>query len=224
MDANCTRYHLLLGHDDWFAGAEGTCPPGSVYYDPVREEVTLRPENFRFTAGRGDLAPRPEDRRGAAIDRYGSVYWIADSESAVRVQSAGSGLVSVFSEPGVGDARAAARTRNRPAGGFGPATDGGVSKVSQVGQARLAGLAVTEDHYLVVGTTDPAGLLVFDLHAPAPPRWELWPADIPLVPFDLCARSGGGVFVLDREHRRLWELDRHLQVVSRGDPPGSAWL
>jgi len=78
---------------------------------------------------------------------------------------------------------------------------------------------VTEDHYLVVGTMEPEGLLVFDLHAGGPPERFVWP--VPFVPFDMAPRDGGGVFVLDRENRRYWELDRSLAVVSRHASPGA---
>src|SRR5262249_38082625 len=77
-------------------------------------------------------------------------------------------------------------------------------------------LAVTEDHYLVAafaGAAD-SGLLVFDLMAGGPPVETIWPAAIALVPFDMAQRRGGGVWILDRVHARLWELDRRLAVVS----------
>ena len=49
---------------------------------------------------------------------------------------------------------------------------------------KLSGLAITEDHYLVVGVTDPAGLLIFDLHTGQEPRQVLWPNGVAFAPFD----------------------------------------
>src|SRR5207244_3294384 len=35
-------------------------------------------------------------------------------------------------------------------------------------------------------------------------------------------RDGGGVFILDRDNRRLWELDRHFVVVTRASTSPAA--
>lgn len=219
MDPNGTRHHLLLGAPDWGNLAAPDDPQGGLRYDQVRQELTLTPQPFRFRAGRGDQPPRLEDRRGAAVDTYGNIYWVAESTAAILVQSAGSGVTSLFWEPGVGDQRAVERRRHPQAGAFGPvATESATMEAA----TRLAGLTVTEDHYLVVGMIDPDGLLVFDLHAPAPPRRMSWPGGSVPTPFDLCARTGGGAFLLDRQHGRLWELDRHLRVISRQAGSGPA--
>jgi phage tail-like protein len=83
----------------------------------------------------------------------------------------------------------------------------------------LRGLAVTERHFLVVGTLDPAGLLVFDLHGGGPPVWLRWPEAVAFAPFDLAATPDGGAWVLDRPSpgaARLWRLDRDLRLVRAG--------
>jgi phage tail-like protein len=206
MDANGTRFHLLVGAADWTRRLPGD-PVGPVSYDGVREQLTLRSEPFRFPQRQGDRPPQLSDRRGADRDAFGNLYWVDASGRAIRVQSAGSGQPSLFWEPGTGEANRAAG-----AGGFGPRPEAGTPPGRSL---PLGGLAVTEDHYLAVGTLAPKGLLVFDLHAPAPPRQDLWPTAVDFEPFDLCARAGGGVFVLDRRNRRLWELDRRFLVVSR---------
>jgi phage tail-like protein len=79
---------------------------------------------------------------------------------------------------------------------------------------------VTEDNLLVVGVLDPAGLLVFDLQSGGPPTELPWPAEVEFAPFDMAPRPGGGVFVLDREHALVWELDRSFHVIS-GAPPAA---
>ena len=75
-------------------------------------------------------------------------------------------------------------------------------------------LAVTEDSYLVVGTLAPGGLLVFDLLGGGPPRVICWPTEIAFAPFDIVPRPGGGVWILDRDHKRFWGLDRSLRVIA----------
>jgi hypothetical protein len=84
---------------------------------------------------------------------------------------------------------------------------------------KLSGLALTENHYLVVGTIDPAGLLIFDLYTGGEPRQVLWPTAVPFVP-STWSRGGGGVWILDRTNRSYWALDRHFNVIGA---EGGTW-
>src|SRR3954469_16912196 len=109
MDVNGTRFHLLLGLDDWARCTDdGSVPlrlvpgPGDgspLRWDPARGEITLRPKLMPFRAGAGDTAPTLEQRRGAGRDRSGNWYWIDESVRAIRVRSVGSGLTSAFWPP-----------------------------------------------------------------------------------------------------------------------------
>ena len=209
MDANRTRYHLLQGAQDWprWRSPDGALAKASieqVFFDATRQDITLWPLAFRFPAGADDRALRPEDRRGAARDAFGNTYFISPDRQAVWVRSVGSDAVSTFwPAPDAGiDADPA-----RGSGGF-TAIDPAPAPTWT-----LQGLAVTEDHYLVVGCLGPGGLLVFDLYAGGPPRQRLWPAEVPFAPWDLVPRRGGGVWVLDRSQRRVWPLDRRFEVV-----------
>ena len=207
MDANRTRYHLLQGAQDWprWRVADGTPAQDSieqVYFEPSRQDITLWPLAFRFPAGADDLALTPDDRRGAARDAFGNTYHISADRQAVAVRSAGSDVVSAFWPAAVPDDAGTARS------------SGSFTAIDPAPPPRwtLQGLAVTEDHYLVVGCVGPGGLLVFDLYAGGPPRQRLWPAGVPFEPWDLVPRKGGGVWVLDRRQRRVWPLDRRFEV------------
>src|SRR5439155_18614031 len=221
VDVNGTRFHLLLGKADWgrstdgrgvaldkiFAVAPLGCnedQPGFDWNDDGAE-VSLRSCLFEFQPAPLDRRVTPADRRGAARDRYGSFYWIADSAREIRVSSAGTGTTSVF-WPVPTKQLCGSRERF---GAFGPA-----APRTAIAPLALRALAVTDDHYLVVGVIDPGGLLIFDLHAGGPPRHVCWPQSVPFSPWDMAARRGGGVWVLDRQNRRYWALDRHLHVVA----------
>lgn len=240
MDANGTRFHLLLGEGDW-----GRTTPGALEWarstdEPIatlaelwdrsaevaeltglgwsadRGELTLAPQLFQFPPSATDRAPSLDDRRGAARDRYGNWYWIGVDEREILVNSSGSGATTHFWSAADGSHR----DRGAPAfGGFAPTTP-----PPSPDPLRVRGLAITEDHYLVVGALEPAGLLVFDLHAGGGPVCMVWPAALDFTPFDVVARPGGGVFVLDRDPldeakgTRYWALDRRLEVVAQGQP------
>jgi len=211
MDANGTRYHLLLGQADWSrcrtaGGAPAFVDPTRVYWNEPRNEVTLWPETFRFPPQRGAIPLAIDDRRGAARDRFGNWYWIASDESSIQVFSSGSRVISTFWPPET------APERPRDDGGF-RARD-----VATLRPCTLRGLAVTEDHYLVAGAIDTegpgrGGIVVIDLYSGGPARRRDWP--VAFVPFDLTPRVGGGVWILDRKNRRVWEVDRHFEIVSR---------
>jgi len=230
VDANGTRFHLLLGERDWSECHDAGHPPtvleqhfrraaepcessdSAFAWDPRANEITLRPCVVRFEAAPADRPPDPvgRDRRGGARDRYGNFYWIAESATEIRVLPSGSGAASHFWSAGEG-LECAADQRH---GGFQP-----VAAAAPPPQLRLSGLAITDDHYLCVGVLDPPGMLIFDLHAGGPPEQFCWPATVPFAPFDLASRRGGGVWILDRLHRQYWGLDRHFaQIVLRQEP------
>ena len=75
MDVNGTRFHLILGEADWtphIPQPESGEP--DLWWAESGQSLSLRPILFRFPTPPGDKLPRPEDRRGAAADRYGNWY------------------------------------------------------------------------------------------------------------------------------------------------------
>ncbi len=227
MDANGTRLFMILGKKDWsdctddegvqFSRAMESGPKEYVEstvglgWDEKRSEVILHPRLMKFKAAPRDIPPTVDDRRGSARDRYGNWYWIDPARTEILVNSSGTGTtshfwssadqISCFEEAVPGEFQA----KERP-----PA----------VVPCTFGGLAVTEDHFLVVGVLKPAGLLVFDLHAGGLPGQILWPDSIVFEPFDMAPAPGGGVWILDRVNKRYWAIDRNMKVVNVEQPLG----
>jgi phage tail-like protein len=205
MDVNGTRFHLILGESDWSACVEerdeGALP--ALEWDDLSHALTLTPilSLFRPARPRPDLLPA--DRRGAAADRHGNWYWISRDEKSILWSPPG-GRPRTF-----WDGEACEDPPPDRDDAFAPRAP------APVGPRRLAGLAVTEHHYLVVGDVTGHGLLLFDLHAGGPPLELRVPLAIPYAPFDLCAAPGGGVWILDRDHRAYWGLDRFFRTVTK---------
>src|SRR5256885_236761 len=218
MDANGTRFHLFFGRDDWAKCSAVTDGGNELLIDTAwksaaqqhaiglrwneeQGEVTLEPRLFNF-AGNGS-APSVENRRGAARDRFGNWYWIDETSNKIRVLSSGSAETTDFWRL---DDLCLCKESTRE--DFQP-----VAEPSPQPSIKLSSLAVTENHFLVAGTTDPAGLLIFDLYAGGEPRQIFWPDEEAFKPFDMAARPGGGVWILDRVNRCYWALDRNFNVI-----------
>jgi phage tail-like protein len=224
MDANGSRFHLLLGRGDWGSRCrtESGRPleesfstenaGGDFSWDAKRHELTLGRRVFYFRSSPGNRPVRPGQRRGAAMDRFGNVYWISADRTEVLVSSAATRETTHFWSSLDACRQPCDASDARAFGGFSSVPP--LSGDSAVEPITLSGLAVTTQHYLVAGTIDPPGLLVFDLQTGGEPRQLLWP--LPFTPFDLSAASDGGVFVLDQSGRRVWQLDRTFAVVSVG--------
>jgi phage tail-like protein len=216
-DVNGTKFHLLLNRADW-----GNCTSESgellsknwnrddagesdftqeFDWNDEKNEILLQPRLFKFTASPKDEKPKLENRRGAASDRYGNWFWIDETGLKIKVYSTGSMRVSDFYPTAGGDCK------TEKSSGFAP-----VEIIKQT-PVQMRGLAVTIDHYLIVGTIQPAGLLIFDLFSVGEPRRILWREDIAFAPFDIAARTCGGAFVLDRANKRYWTLDRGFNAV-----------
>jgi len=236
MNVNGSRFHLLLGEADWgrcLASADdagtdnvwrgladwwsaatasppttapvATLEPAPLSFDARRKELRLQSQPIELVA-RGEVSPSLDARRAAAADRNGNIYWIDIDPRRLRVWSVGSDRESAFWPDGPVNCAAAHDLAD-----FGPAP------AAPPPDRTFTALAVTEDHYLVASFADASagGLLAFDLMAGGPPFETTWPAAVAFAPFDMTQRRGGGVWVLDRIHARVWELDRRLAVVSR---------
>jgi phage tail-like protein len=210
VDVNGTRFHLVLGERDWLPRANGGTPASDLEWDT--DAVRLRKLLPSFPARQGSTPLSIDARRGAARDRFGHWYWISDDGHEIRVS----------------------RMRRRPSTRFWSAEDAARGCIDEpdglftrrdaatVDPLQLAGLAVTTDHYLVVGRLKPAGLLIFDLRGGGAPLALDWPAAAPFTPFDISAAADGGAWILDRHARTLWRLDRYFRVVwSGGSAPSS---
>ena len=88
----------------------------------------------------------------------------------IRVRSAGSRNVSDFWSPAIGS-NCGKQVR---LGDFQPFA----RPQPGVAALKLSGLAITENHYLVAGVLQPAGLIIFDLHGGGEPRQLLWPPEV----------------------------------------------
>ena len=216
LDANQTRHHLLLGAPDWkrcLSAATKALPdsdwaPVAAYSGSAVEwydkgqVMRLRSLPFNFPKPTLDVMPDIEQqRRGAAADQFGNWYWIDSTSQRLRVWSTGTSAIDFW--PPAEEEQAPA------AGEFAPVD---ASTPSQ--PLTLAGVAVSSEHFLLVGTLAPAGVLIFDLAAGGAPMHLLWPAGVPFKPFDMAAGPSGSVWILDRVYKRCWVLDRRFNIVS----------
>jgi phage tail-like protein len=204
MDVNGTRFHLLKGKGDWITCCRPTAgdEDEAVKYDGASASLILREALARFPRSKRDEPLRPTNRRGAAVDGYGNWYWIDQERRRLYWQPSGTNLASVYYDP-----QQQAPESKEP-GGFRPDTPKTPPTIE------LSGLAVTEDHYLVVGDRgDRPGLIIIDLHAGAPPWRFTLPGRPAFDPWDMAAAPGGGVWILDRYNHRYWGLDRAFRVV-----------
>lgn len=207
MDANQTRFHLLLGHANWSGCLDPNRAPifraGSpLEWNDALQEVRLRSEPYAFHSPPLDRLPSQDDRRGTGADKYLNWYWISADREEIHCQSRGESTAVHF-----WSAADSAWPQRSPAAVFQP-----VEREAAPVPRTYSGLAVTEDHFLVVGTLNPGGLLVFDLLGGGSPQTIGWP--VAFAPFDLVPRPGGGVWILDRDHKRFWGLERKLRVIA----------
>ncbi len=234
MDANGSRYQLLLGENDWLACSAEEARPGTVArplselvqpqldsssnlvprtrssnnlsWHTQRCELTLQERVFRFPSPANQIPPMQDARRGAASDMFANWYWIGPTNTEILVNSIGTKNTSCFwsSVDLKKDSELSA------IGEFHPNRGRVVEPLIS-----LSGLAITEDHYLVVGVLAPKGLLVFDLHSSGEPSQVFWPHTVDFEPFDMAAAPGGGVWILDRRNKCYWALDGKLRVKGR---------
>lgn len=221
MDVNGTKFHLLLNRRDWerCADADGTklgeiwaktdageSPENQQFdWNYEKNSLTLKKKIFQFKTSPKDVKPDLEKRRGAARDRYGNWYWIDETGTKIRVFSTGSNRASDFYPT----FETVCETESK--GDFAP-LDAPAPKPKSFG-----GIAVTIDHYLIVGSLEPAGILIFDLFSVGEPRFIRWRDDADFAPFDISARFCGGAFVLDRKNSRYWILDRNFGAAAHQD-------
>lgn len=230
MNVNSSHFKLLLGYADWARCLahdaddalplqvwwhESASPPLSPQatlpaWDALRHELMLQALPIELPATAGEAPLTLDARRGAAADRNGNVYRVANDSKSLLVTSSGSGNETVFWPTGLAQC---APEGGQPGSDFEPD-----AAPPPMQMALYLALTVTTEDYLVVAFAREGqrGLMSFDLIAGGGPVETAWPSAVEFEPFDMCAQHGGGLWVLDRTHRRLWELDGSLSVVNSG--------
>jgi phage tail-like protein len=212
MDANGSRYHALIGRNDWLA-----CLPAEEEARALEwraEALTLKARLFEFQAGARRRPPLAEESgRGGVFDAYGNLYFLASDRLGIRLRSSGSGANSDFwplaidpPPPGAGAIagyRAGQPTPN--AGVFQPAAE----RVAERPLPVLDALTVSAGHYLVAASHSAGGLLIFDLYAGGPPLFQAWPALVAAPAEALIALADGSVGAL--LDNRLWRTGPDLK-------------
>jgi phage tail-like protein len=208
VDVNGTRFHLIQGNADWKRClGDGAAFPWTALAIAADETLTLAPLLPIVLPPRAGAPLDPAQRRGAAIDRLGHAYWIGADERSLYWLPAGT--------------RQVLQLWPRPAPPTPPPAPVFAAATTPLPQATvLRGLAVTSHNYLVAGSVDPAGLLVFDLTSGAMPSLLLLPEGTTFAPFDMAPGPDGGVWVLDRDNNAYWGFDRDFRAGARA--PGAA--
>lgn len=203
MDANQTRFQLVFGQADWFGPAGDASPPMTgLDWRESDSTVGLHKNVFVFPVASGTTPLSVDERRGAAQDRYGNYYWVGPARDEILFLGAGQQPQHWWSAKDL-----TAACNQGGSGVFGP-VDAPASPTFTFG-----GLAVTRDHYLLVGVMDPPGLLLFDLYTGGAPMQYRWPANVPFAPFDIAAGPCGESWILDRDNHCYWGLDPYFRVL-----------
>jgi phage tail-like protein len=203
MDANQTRFQLVFGQEDWFGPGGAASPPqGGLQWRASDSTVGLTQNVFVFPVAPGAVPLTVLQRRGAAQDQFGNYYWVGPNQDEILFLGAGQQQAQHF-----WSAKDLRPSSPATLGIFAPAD------VPAASSFTFGGLAVTTDHYLLIGLLDPAGLLLFDLYTGGAPMQYSWPANVPFAPFDIAAAPNGGAWILDRENLCYWGLDPYFRVL-----------
>lgn len=215
MDRHNRQFHLIYGEQNWLPLLLQQ-ETALIWWDRERKAITLAPVVEQVNELDKNERLQQDQRRGAAFDHYGNVYWIDESRQGVRYQPAVTPLL--HGEFWNIRELQLAKNNNRQHGDF-----KAQETIPELEFPKLSGLTVTTNEYLVVGTlastTHDAGLLIFDLHADGAPSWLRWPTANKFSPLDLTCTPDGGIFILDFDplssatDARVWHLDKHLQVL-----------
>jgi hypothetical protein len=158
-----------------------------------------------FPRGQRDAPLDQNSRRGAAADRFGNWYWIGSDRRTLYWSPAATRRAALYwSQDGAAPQLLAGAFHSHP---------------RPPSPAELSGLAVTEHHYLVVGSLTDQGVFIFDLHSGGEPLLLQVPAPAAFVPYDMAPAPGGGVWILDRHNRALWGLDRYFTLLGEALTP-----
>ena len=85
MDINNTYFHLLTGEDNWQPILDQKFI-GDLWWDREQSSLSLLPQVLQFPQRLSEKQLTAKDRRGAASDSYGNIYWIdADDQGCIRI-------------------------------------------------------------------------------------------------------------------------------------------
>lgn len=203
MDANGTKFHSLLGRDNWTDLLNEA--NGNIVWEEMESSIRLGSRLTHTGKDRRHPLLSPDDRRGTSSDRFGNIYWIGEDKTDIFFLSYQGGEKRVY--------WSLAQWNINKCKGRSEDFQAAPHPVS-VKPDHLSGLVVTCHDYLIAGMIDPGGILIFDLHAGNPPIVLLWPTDILFDPLDMTAAPDGGFWILDHQHdsARLWRINANGTV------------